>query len=212
MLSGERIKELLRKADTDPSKGIGCCPNPISHDQNQIGSASLDLRLGRWFLVLQQSRRSVIDLTKDDIKGIEEVDGKYYFVPFGRKFIVHPGRFVLGATLEWLRIPTEIGGLITGKSSLGRRGLIIETAAGIQPGFSGCLTLEMYNCGEVPIAISPGMRISQVFLHEISGEKSENQSRFSGHRKPLFGTFRSEAARFARNEEYPDLFNDQIAT
>jgi dCTP deaminase len=189
MLSAERVRELIAKAGTDPEKGIGVCPNPVSINTDQISGASLDVRLGRWFLVLQQSKRSEIDLTKSEKNGIEEIDGKYYYVPFGEKFIVHPGRFVLGVTLEWLRFPYDIGGYITGKSSLGRRGLIIETAAGIQPGFSGCLTLEIFNCGEVPIGITPGMRIAQIFFHDISGEKAERDSKFSGRRKPIFGTF-----------------------
>lgn len=206
MLSGERIKELLVRAESDPEKGIGCCPNPVGRNADQIGAASLDVRLGRWFLVVQQTRRSEIDLTRDDERGIEEVDGKYHFVPFGEKFVIHPSRFVLGATLEWLRIPDQIGGLITGKSSLGRRGLIIETAAGIQPGFSGCLTLEIFNCGEVPIAVTPGMRIAQIFLHEISGEKAARHSRFSGHRKPLFGKFKAENGRRPVQPTTPGLF------
>jgi dCTP deaminase len=192
MLSAGRIRELIEKAASDPQKGIGICPSPLDIREDQISGASVDVRLGRWFLVLQQSKRSEIDLTKSENDGIEEIDGKYYYVPFGEKFIVHPGRFVLGVTLEWLRIPGDIGGYITGKSSLGRRGLIIETAAGIQPGFSGCLTLEIFNCGEVPIGVTPGMRIAQVFFHDVKGDKLEKDSRFSGRRKPIFGTFQSD--------------------
>ncbi|WP_430439304.1 dCTP deaminase [Shinella sp.] len=189
MLSASRIIELLELSKTDPEKGLSCCPMPDGVLRNQVGPASLDLRLGCWFLILQQSRRSEIDLSKKNIKPIEDTDGKYYYVPFGQKFVIHPGRFVLGATLEWLRMPANIGGYITGKSSLGRRGLIIETAAGIHPGFKGCLTLEMYNCGEVPIAITPGMRISQVFFHGIDSVNTEIESKFGGKRKPVFGTF-----------------------
>jgi dCTP deaminase len=76
---------------------------------------------------------------------------RQHFVPFGQKFVLHPGRFALGSTLEWLRLPATMSGYVTGKSSLGRHGLIIETAAGIHPSFSGCLTLELANVGEVPL-------------------------------------------------------------
>lgn len=189
MLSAERIKDLLTKADVTPDKGIGCCPNPLSISDTQIGPASLDVRLGHWFLVVHQSKRSIIDLTVNDKTGMEETDGKYYYVPYGERFVVHPGRFVLGATLEWLRFPNDIGGYITGKSSLGRRGLIIETAAGVQPGFRGTLTLEIANVGEVPIAIMPGMRIAQIFFHEVHGDASEIHSRYSGRRRPIFGRY-----------------------
>ena len=192
MLSSERIRALLMEALNDPKKGLGCCPNPIGVCEEQIGSASLDLRLGSWFLMLQQTRKSEIDLTKSSDSGIENTDGKYNYVPFGEKFVLHPGRFILGSTLEWLRFPKNIGGMITGKSTLGRRGLIIETASGIQPGFTGCLTLEIFNCGEVPIAISPGMRVAQIFFHDISGDIGEPSTKFGGHRKPIFGNFSAE--------------------
>jgi len=192
MLSGRKIEELLATGESDAESGIGCSPNPCGYDKTQIGGGSLDVRLGCWFLVMQQSRRSVIDLAKSDSKGLENTDGKYYYVPFGKSFVVHPGRFVLGATLEWLSFPANMGGFITGKSSLGRRGLIIETAAGIQPSFNGCLTLEIYNCGEVPISITPGMRIAQIFFHLLHGEESTQRSQFRGKRKPIFGTHRHQ--------------------
>lgn len=203
MLSAERIKDLLSKAEASPEKGIGCCPSPIGVSDTQIGPASLDVRLGRWFLTVHQSKRSLIDLTKNDSAGMEEIDGKYHYVPFGERFIVHPGRFVLGATLEWLRFPNNIGGYITGKSSLGRRGLIIETAAGVQPGFSGTLTLEIANVGEVPIAITPGMRVAQIFFHELRGDEGRAPSRYSGRRRPIFGRY--EVDIFAPNVEQTDM-------
>lgn len=165
----------------------------------------MDVRLGRWFLVVHQSKRAIIDLAKSDATGMEEIDGKYYHVPFGGKFIVHPGRFVLGSTLEWLRFPNNVGGYITGKSSLGRRGLIIETAAGVQPGFCGTLTLEIANVGEVPIAITPGMRVAQIFFHELHGDEAESPSRYSGRRRPIFGRY--EVDIFDQVSRQPDILN-----
>ena len=195
MLSAERIKDLLSKGDANPDKGIGCCPSPIGVSEGQIGPASLDVRLGRWFLTVHQSKRALIDLTRDDPTGMEEIDGRYFYVPVGDEFIVHPGRFVLGSTLEWLRFPNNIGGYITGKSSLGRRGLIIETAAGVQPGFCGTLTLEIANVGEVPIAVMPGMRVAQLFFHELRGDEGNSPSRFSGRRRPIFGRYEVDIER-----------------
>ena len=195
MLSGERIRQMLKASLDDPGEGIGCTPNPTNGDDSQIGAASLDVRLGSWFLVMHQSKRSLIDLSVSDGNGLENTDGKYYYVPFGETFIVHPNRFALGSTLEWLQFPNDVGGHITGKSSLGRRGLIIETAAGIQPGFTGCLTLEIYNAGEVPIAITPGMRIAQIFFHEVKGQPSDQVSQFRGKRKPVFGIHKAAGSR-----------------
>ena len=107
-----------------------------------------------------------------------------HFVPFGKNFVLHPGRFVLGVTLEWLTLPRTLSGYVSGKSSLGRHGLVIETAAGLHPGFSGCLTLELANVGEVPVAISPGMEICQIFLHQVEHHDCGDVGTFSGQRKP----------------------------
>jgi dCTP deaminase len=81
---------------------------------------------------------------------------------------------------------------VTGKSSLGRRGLVIETASGIQPGFSGCLALELSNVGEVPIALLPGMQICQIFVHEVGPDPKPAKSQFIGRRKPVLGTVRPD--------------------
>jgi dCTP deaminase len=156
------------------------------------GTASVDLRLGRWFRTLQQSRTSLLKMTDNDEVIQENRLTKQYFVPFGDVFVLHPGKFVLGVTLEWLRLPPSLAGYVTGKSSWGRRGLIIETAAGIHPSFSGCLTLELTNLGEVPIALQPGMQICQIFLHEVDSAVDKAVSQFIGRRKPNLGHLRPD--------------------
>ena len=113
-------------------------------------------------------------------------------VAFGDSFLLHPRSFVLGITLEWIRLPSDLSGYITGKSSLGRRGLIIETAAGIQPGFSGCLALELSNVGEVPVSLTPGMAICQIFLHEVGPNSRIAETQFAGRRKPVLGSLKPD--------------------
>ena len=127
-----------------------------------------------------------------------------YFVPFNERYILHPGRFVLGITLEWMRLLEKIAAYVTGKSSWGRRGLIIETAAGIYPGFSGCLALELANVGELPIALRPGMPICQIFLHETSVGKTAS-SAFDGRRRPVLGVIRKDKvlARLSAGDNAP---------
>jgi dCTP deaminase len=115
---------------------------------------------------------------------------KYQFVPFGDRYILHPGQFILGITFEWLKFPSDLAGFVTGKSSWGRRGLIIETAAGIHPGFCGCLTLEIGNVGPVPIPLIPGMEICQVFFEKAHGRSSGAKSQFDGRRRPVIGNIR----------------------
>jgi dCTP deaminase len=116
--------------------------------------------------------------------------GKYHFVPFGDRFILHPGDFVLGITFEWLKLPPDLAGFVTGKSKWGRRGLIIETAAGIHPGFCGCLTLEIGNVGPIPIPLIPGIEICQIFFETADGGSTPAKSQFDGNRRPVLGEIR----------------------
>ncbi|WP_292611088.1 dCTP deaminase [Nitrobacter sp. 62-13] len=156
------------------------------------------MRLGRWFRTLRHSRTphlkiSVPTSSAETLNPDEDkVPTKEHFVRFGEPFILHPRNFVLGITLEWMRFPSDLGGYVTGKSSLGRRGLIIETASGIQPGFSGCLALELSNVGEVPIALLPGMQICQIFVHEVGPDPKSAKSQFIGRRKPVLGAVRPD--------------------
>lgn len=116
---------------------------------------------------------------------------KSRYVPFGQRFVLHPGNFVLGVTLEWIRFPNNIAGYVIGKSSWGRRGLIIATAVGVHPNFTGCLTLELTNVAEVPIAIKPGMAICQLFLHEVAETPPPvTRSAYACTRRPALGQLR----------------------
>jgi dCTP deaminase len=83
-------------------------------------------------------------------------------------------------------MPGELAAYVTRKSSLARRGLVIETAAGGHPGFAGCITLELANVGEIPISLTPGMKICQ-FLHQATSFNSKAGSQFKGRRKPGLG-------------------------
>lgn len=186
MLNCEEIARRLEMPASDKRR-ISIVPLPDLNGIKKRGGTSIDLRLGRWFRSFKQSKSSHYSLWADDLAaGDQQLQLKTneHFVRFGSKFILHPGRFVLGVTMEWLSLPDSISGYVTGKSSLGRHGLVIETAAGLHPNFSGCLTLELTNVGEVPLAISPGMEICQIFLHQIEGGVDANPGTFSGQRKP----------------------------
>jgi dCTP deaminase len=142
MLGTTDLWERIDAGSGDATNGILIVPSPIKTGAQRNRSNSIDLRLGRWFLAIQQSRTTAIDLSRSrQSDEFEASEGKLTYVPFGRPFVIHPGRFVLAATLEWVKVPESLGGYITGRSSLGRRGLIIETAAGLHPCFSGCIAL-----------------------------------------------------------------------
>jgi dCTP deaminase len=193
---------------------LSIVPKPDTQRLLARGGTSVDLRLGRWFRSFKPSKSGETKLwlaTPEtewaDAGSSETLPGEQqwapnarhamrtneHFVRFGDNFVLHPGRFVLGVTMEWLTLPRTLSGYVSGKSSLGRHGLVIETAAGLHPGFSGCLTLELANVGEVPIVISPGMEICQIFLHAIGKHDSADAGAFSGQRKPAVSLPKADA-------------------
>lgn len=188
ILKADRLAELLRqRAESDP---LVITPQPNLEELGNSGSASVDLRLGTWFVTLRQSRTPSLDVASPtgDTPGESRLTRRYY-VRFGEAFYLHPHHFVLGVTLEWIRLPKDIAGYVVGKSSWGRRGLIIATAVGVHPGFAGCLTLELTNVGEAPVAIRPGIQICQLFLHDVHRTTSDcvDRSVFLGQRRPVLG-------------------------
>jgi dCTP deaminase len=164
-------------------------------------AAALDLRLGRWFRTMRQTK--VTEIQVGDSRNEESVSREHY-VRFNDHFVLHPGEFVIGITLEWLKLPFDLSGYVTGKSSWGRRGLIIETAAGIHPGFTGCLTLELANVGAAPIKLNPGMQICQIFLHRVKNDGRGSATQFVGFRKQSLGHVSKDAVLAALSEQFFD--------
>jgi dCTP deaminase len=135
-------------------------------DARCLQPASVDVRLDRQFRVFRSSRHAYIDLAKgvDDITELVTVTD----AP-GERFILHPGEFVLGSTLERVRLADDIVSRVEGKSSLGRLGLLIHSTAGfIDPGWDGHMTLELSNVNTIPITLYPRMRIGQLSFFQLS--------------------------------------------
>jgi dCTP deaminase len=127
-------------------------------DETAVQPASVDLRLASAFRVFTRHRHTHVDLAREQSDLTELVD-----VEDGGRFALHPGEFVLGSTLERVRVPDDLVGRLEGKSSLGRVGLIIHSTAGyVDPGFEGQITLELSNVATVPILLYPGMRVAQI--------------------------------------------------
>jgi dCTP deaminase len=197
MLNAQEICDRLACHGGDPDR-LSIVPQPSPEAIKARAGTSIDLRLGRWFRSFKPAKNSEARLWLEPDERRANPDGEEidptpagdalrtneHFVPFGSNFVLHPGRFVLGVTMEWLTLPRTLSGYVSGKSSLGRHGLVIETAAGLHPGFTGCLTLELANVGEVPVTISPGMEICQIFLHRIARHDASATGTFSGQRKP----------------------------
>ncbi|MDD5376716.1 MAG: dCTP deaminase [Candidatus Gracilibacteria bacterium] len=148
------------------SGSIGLQTRPDYDIFKQIGPASVDFRLGNYFKIYKRDRVQIIvpgePIPSEAIEIIE--------IPDGGQFVLHPGQFVLGVTIEKIKVPYDLVARCEGRSSLGRLGIIIHSTAGfIDPGFEGTITLEITNINEVPIALKPGMRIGQFAFETIHG-------------------------------------------
>jgi dCTP deaminase len=133
-------------------------------DPKLIQPSSVDVRLDRWFRVFQNHRYPYIDPSEEqeDLTELVETNGD-------DAFVLHPGEFVLGATLEVVTLPDDVAARLEGKSSLGRLGLLTHSTAGfIDPGFSGHVTLELSNVATLPIKLWPGMKIGQLAFFQLT--------------------------------------------
>jgi len=134
------------------------------YDAGCVQPSSYDVRVGDAFRVFHNARHPYIDV-REPLDDLTEL----VTVPEGERFILHPGEFVLGTTLEWVKLPDDLVARLEGKSSLGRLGLLIHSTAGfVDPGFSGRVTLELSNVANLPIAIYPGMKIGQISFQTMT--------------------------------------------
>ena len=148
-------------------------------DAALVQPASVDLRLGDSFRVFHNHRTTAIDLRQPPTNLTEEV-----IAGEEEGFVIHPGEFCLGRTLEWVELPDDIVARIEGKSSLGRLGLIVHATAGFcDPGWRGTLTLELNNLTRVPIKLYPGLLIAQLSFMTLdrAAERPYGSSELGSH-------------------------------
>jgi dCTP deaminase len=163
-------------------------------DPTAIQPSSIDLHVDDRFRVFANSRYPYIDVKKE-MPGLTEV----VEVADPDPFILHPGEFVLGSTLERVAIPDDMVARLEGKSSLGRLGLLIHSTAGyVDPGWDGFLTLELSNVANLPITIYAGMKIGQISFFRLSTPaerpygSTETRSKYQGQRGPTASRFFEE--------------------
>ncbi|WP_276271087.1 dCTP deaminase [Haloarcula litorea] len=160
---------------------------PLDDPDIQIQPASIDLRLGREFLEFQHANIPCIHPNSEDEVAdyVEETT-----VPEDGEYILHPGDFVLGTTHERVAIPDDLIAHVEGRSSLGRLAIVVHATAGLcDPGYQGQITLELSNLGTAPVALTPGMRISQLTFTELKTAAdrpygSERGSKYQGQSGP----------------------------
>ena len=154
VLSDTTIKRLLEEGR------IGISP----YDPTLLQPSSVDVRVDRFFRVFRNSRYPYIDVKQpqEELTELVEVEDQ-------TPFILHPGEFVLGSTLERITLPDDLVARLEGKSSLGRLGLLIHSTAGfVDPGWDGHVTLELSNVANLPITIYYGMKIGQLSFMRLT--------------------------------------------
>jgi dCTP deaminase len=162
-----------------------------------VQPSSVDLHLDRRFRVFRNSRYPFIDVRADqpDMTELVEIAGD-------DPFVLHPGEFVLGSTLERVALPDDLVARLDGKSSLGRLGLLIHSTAGfVDPGWEGNLTLELSNVANLPITLYDGMKIGQISFQRLSspaevgyGDASIG-SKYRGQRDPTASLYHRDFER-----------------
>lgn len=133
-------------------------------DPAMVQPSSVDVRLDRFFRLFDNHKYPVIDPAQEqpELTRLVEAVGE-------ESFVLHPGEFVLGSTLEQVTLPDDIAARVEGKSSLGRLGLLTHATAGfVDPGFTGHVTLELSNVATLPIVLYPGMKIGQLCFFQLS--------------------------------------------
>lgn len=181
ILSDRDIKAKIAQGDIVVSSPDG------GHLAN-IGASSMDLRLGRYFKIYDHTRHALLDPrnpeTFKDIAKLIEIENN------DTPFIVQPNEFVLGVTLETVKIADDMVARVEGRSSLGRLGIIVHSTAGfIDAGFEGTITLEITNINRMPVALYPGMRVCQLAFEMMSSEAEipyhkKMSSKYQGQKLP----------------------------
>ena len=146
----------------------------------QLGPSSIDLRMGTVVLMAKARGLACVDPEVGiDYRGSDSAHARAFRhqqrferheLPIGRAFLLHPRALALVPTLEWVKLPPGIQGVVTARSSWAREGLNIATATIVNPGYIGTITLELSNLGPIPIKLYPGLRIAQIAFYSLAAD------------------------------------------
>lgn len=129
---------------------------------DQIQPASLDVKLGEWFI--------------DPVTGEE----------FQEDHInLKPGDTFLGTTEEIIGLPNDLAAQLTGRSSLGRLFVTVHQTAGwLDPGWRGEVTLEISNVGNKEQDLTPGDRVAQLVFFPLDQPSRGYDGQYQGQMGP----------------------------
>ncbi len=152
---------------------------PLIDVDTQLGSTSLDVRLGPTFQTYQPNQSGVVDFTDDESVKNVRANSSIVDLDFKEGIVIAPGQFVLAHTMEYIGLPENVAAQIEGRSSFARIGIQVHMTANlIDPGFHGSVTFEIFNAGPNPIRLFPGYRIGQLrFFQCKKPEKPYNRKK-----------------------------------
>ena len=142
-------------------------------EQGQIQPASVDIRLGNTFSIVEDSSSGIIDLQRE--------------IPYktlqAETYLLLPGQFVLATTMEYVSLPDNLTAFVEGRSSLGRIGLFIQNAGWVDPGFEGEITLELFNANRCAIELRAGRRVGQLVFAQLDAHaKNPYRGKYQGQK------------------------------
>jgi dCTP deaminase len=155
----------------------------------QVQPASIDLRLGRHFLKIDENALDSLSL-----------DSELSYVEIEKdEIVIPPHSFLLATTVEFLRLPANVTAFVEGRSSIGRMGLFIQNAGWVDPGFEGTITLELFNATRLPLRLASGRRICQiVFAQMDKPTRTPYAGKYQGQRGTVGSRISSDSDRGPR--------------
>lgn len=187
--------ELLESYESDDPKSLHI--NPLLN-RNQIGNFTIDLRLGYDFLVSIMTRKPSIELYPSKSHEVHQPIRTFFQETrrdIGDRFIVYPNQVVLATTLEYVSFPPDCYADVLSRSSYTRLGLSLNTM--IQPGYRGCISLELFNHGNTPLELIVGSRVCQIRIFRNEGEGNyldqEDQRKYFGNVRPTISAAENDS-------------------
>jgi len=155
---------------------------------------TIDLRLGTKFVITRRTHYGSADpltITESQVNGFLQT----HWASLGEKIVLHPQMFMLAATLEYVALPKDLSGFINNRSSYGRLGVLTVTAPVVHAGYKGCLTLELLNGGDSAVVLTPGLRVAQLTLTQLSQDTDTSNS--------------AHKYQYSTEPEFPKLWEDK---
>jgi dCTP deaminase len=164
---------------------------PVLSWRETIKESAIDVRLDNQFILFRRESMKALDVA-DRESLLAEVGAHQDFVvkDWREALVVHPRQLVIGSTLEYVSVPEDALAYVIGKSTWGRMGLVIATATKVDPGFKGCITLEIVNEGDIPLVLYPGLPIAQLVFHATTS-RVRYQGRYACPIGPEYPKFKS---------------------